>query len=131
MQTSGSVAAEDSIFSLGTGINSCGNTTSASLSITAIKVGVDVDEEGNLLATNEKTEEEIYTGGLVIMTLTDGGETDQSYSYYTAEDAPDGGANAGWFDAEGTRVTVNFDAGVGFIVSSDYAESYIKLPSAL
>ena len=129
LQTSGIVATDDSVFALGTGINSCGNTTSATLSIEALKVGVAIDEEGNLLSVNEDTEEEIYTGGLVIMTLTDGGETDASYSYFTAEDAPDG--VAGWFDGAGDRVSVSFDAGVGFIVSSDYAESYIKLPSAL
>ena len=128
LQTSGQVADAITIFQLGTGVNSCGNTTSGSVSVQAINVGVGVDAEGNLLSTNA-AEEELYTGGLVIMTLTDGGETDESYSYYTADDAPDG--SAGWFDGAGDRVVKTFDAGVGFIVSSDYEESYISLPSAL
>lgn len=129
LQTSGQVADGETIFILGTGVNSCGNTTSAPLSIEAFTVGVGVDAEGNVLTVNPDTSEELYTGGLVIMTLTDGGETDESYSYYTAADAPDG--VAGWFDGDGQRVTKTFAAGVGFIVVSDYTEGCIALPSAL
>ena len=131
LQTSGAVAQEDTVFSLGTGINSCGNTMSAQLSIADIAAGVALDAEGNLLKVNATTEEELYTGGVVIMTLTDGGSTDQTYVYTLAEDATDEIAKDGWFDSNGQRVTVDFDAGVGFIVSSDFAESYIKLPSVL
>ena len=129
LQTSGQVAEGVTIFTLGTGVNTCGNTTSAAVSIEDFTVGVGVDAEGNILTVNPDNSEELYTGGLVIMTLTDGGETDQSYSYYTAGDAPDG--VAGWFDGDGVRVTVSFPAGTGFIVVSDYTEGCIALPSAL
>lgn len=130
IQTSGAVAQEDSVFVLGTGINSCGNTTSGTLAIDAIQVGVGVDAEGNLLAVNPDNDEELYTGGIMIMTLTDGGETDKTYIYTLAADASDG--IAGWFDSvTGERVSVNIQAGEGFIVASDYTEGCILLPSAL
>lgn len=131
LQTAGEVAVENIVFTLGTGINSCGNTTSAPVGIQSIGVGVGVDENGNLLSVNETSGEEIYTGGITIMTLTDGGETDETYSFYTAEDAPDGLGDAGWYDLSGVRATVSFGAGVGFIVSSDYQGGCIELPSAL
>ena len=130
LTTSGQVATEDTIFSLGTGINSCGNSTSGEVTIDKITVGVGVNEEGELLSTND-AEEEIYSGGLVIMMLTDGGETAESFTFTLAADASDGVAKDGWFDDLGNRATKPFDAGEGFIVVSDYAESYIKLPSAL
>ena len=131
LTTSGAVAKEDTIFSLGTGINSCGNTMSKSITINQVVPGVAVSEEGELLTTNTTTEEELYTGGLVIMTLTDGGETGASYTFTLAADAPDSVNADGWFDDFGERSTEPFDAGVGFVVSSDYTESYIKLPTAL
>ena len=132
LQTSGQVASDNTAFALITGVNSCGNTTSATLPLQNIAVGVAINATtGDLLAANEATGEEIYTGGLMVMTLTDGGETDEMYSYYTAADAPDGNATAGWFDPDGNRVTKSFEAGVGFLVVSDYTESYIGLPSAL
>ncbi len=130
IQSSGAVATDDTVFVLATGINSCGNTTSGTLSIEKIKAGVGVDAEGNLLSVNPTNEEELYTGGVMIMTLTDGGETDKTYIYTLAADAADG--KDGWFDSvTGERVTVDFAAGAGFIVASDYAEGCIKLPSAL
>ena len=131
IQSAGSVPTENTILAVGTGVNTCGNTTSADLSIQKIEVGVDVDENGELLAFNSETEEELYTGGFTVMTLTDGGETDANYSYYTAEDAPDGVSKAGWFDGAGVRVNLTFGAGTGFIIVSDYEGGYIALPSAL
>ena len=132
LQTAGQVAEDNTIFMLGTGVNSCGNTTSAPVPIANINVGVGVNTEtGALLALNETTGEEIYTGGITIMTLTDGGETDETYVYTTAADATDGIAQAGWFDLNGNRVTISFDAGVGFIVVSDYEGGCIELPAAL
>ena len=124
------VANEDTVFALQTGINSCGNTTAGQIGIDQLTVGVAVDANGNLLTTNDDTGEEIYTGGVVVMTLTDGGATDATYTFNLAADAPDGGGD-GWFDDMGERSTEPFAAGEGFIISSDYAESYIKLPSAL
>ena len=131
LQTAGQVATESTIFMLGTGVNSCGNTTSAPVSIGNINVGVGVDAEGNLLALNPDSGEELYTGGVMIMTLTDGGETDETYVYTLASEATDGIAQAGWFDGTGARVNVSFPAGKGFIAVSDYEGGCIELPSAL
>ena len=128
--TAGAVANEDTVFALSTGINSCGNTTAGQFGINQLTVGVGIDAEGNLLTLNTDSGEELYTGGIVGMTLTDGGETAESFFYTLAADAPDGGAN-GWFDDAGERSSKPFAAGEGFIISSDYAESYIKIPSAL
>ena len=131
--TAGAVANEDTVFALATGINSCGNTTSGQIGINQLTVGVGVDTEGNLLASNSTTGEDIYSGGIVAMTLTDGGETAENISFFLAADAEaiDGVAQDGWFDDAGQRSTKPFAAGEGFIIVSDYAESYIKLPSAL
>ena len=130
LQSSGQVPNEATIFTLGTGVNSCGNTTPVSVGIANIAVGVGVDSEGNLLAVNPTTSEELYTGGVMIMTLTDGGETDETYIYYVAADAPDG-LGAGWFDTLGARVSISFEAGEGFIAVSDYTEGCISIPAAL
>ena len=129
LQSAGSVADSDSIFVLGTGVNSCGNTTSGTVNIEEIGVGVGVDAEGNLLTVNPDNGEELYSGGVMIMTLTDGGETDETFVFTLAADAPDG--LDGWFDGNGDRITIDFDAGVGFVVVSDYTEGCISLPSAL
>lgn len=132
LMTAGQVAAEDTVFTLITGLNCCGNTMSASFKLGDIEVGVGVDEDGNLLAFNEETGDELYTGGIVIMTLTDGGETDQTYFYTLADDAADG-EGAGWFNDQGERCdeSVSFDAGIGFLVGSDYVAGCIRTPSAL
>ncbi len=67
--------------------------------------------------------EELYSGGVQIMTLTAGTETDATYIYMTADDAAgvDGIAKAGWFnDGMDTRMSgVTFDPGEGFLVISD------------
>ena len=130
LTTAGAVANEDTVFALSTGINSCGNTTAGQIGINQLTVGVDVDASGNLLASNDTTGEAIYSGGIVAMMLTDGGETDESFTFILAADAPDGGTD-GWFDDAGDRSTKPFAAGEGFIIVTDYNESYIKLPSAL
>ena len=61
-----------------------------------------------------------------IMILTPYFETDSTYYYMTAADAPDG-LGAGWFDESGTtRLTgakaVTFDAGIGFVAINDYGD---------
>lgn len=131
--TAGAVANEDTVFALQTGINSCGNTMAAQFGINQLTVGVGIDASGNLLASNTTTGEDLYSGGIVAMTLTDGGETDEGFTFFLAADAEgiDGVAQDGWFDDAGARSTQPFAAGEGFIISSDYVESYIKLPSAL
>ena len=130
--TAGQVAVEDTVFNLITGINSCGNTMSASFKLGDIEAGVGVDENGDMLLVNEESGEELYTGGIVIMTLTDGGATDQTYIYTLEEDAADG-EGAGWFNDQGERCddSVTFDAGIGFVVSSDFVGGCIRIPSAL
>ena len=131
LTTAGQVAGQDTVFSLITGLNCCGNTMSASFNLGAIEAGVGVDEDGNMLMVNDDGDE-LYTGGIVIMTLTDGGSTDKTYIYTLSEDAGDG-EGAGWFDDQGIRQddNVSFDAGIGFLVSSDYVAGCIRIPSAL
>ena len=130
LQSAGQVSDSASVFVLRTGVNGCGNTTSAAVSIEDVGVGVGVDAEGNLLTVNPDNDEELYSGGIMIMTLTDGGETDKTYIYTLAADASDG--VAGWFDSvTGERVSINILAGAGFVVVSDYTEGCITLPSAL
>ena len=75
--------------------------------------------------------EELYTGGVQIMTLTAGTETDATYIYMTATDAKevDGIEKAGWFNMDmDTRLTgakaVTFDPGEGFLVISSRLFSF-------
>jgi hypothetical protein len=79
--------------------------------------------------------EELYTGGVQIMTLTAGTETDATYIYMTATDAKevDGIEKAGWFNMDmDTRLTgakaVTFEPGEGFLVISDFDTSFVKVP---
>ena len=79
--------------------------------------------------------EELYSGGVQIMTLTAGTATDATYIYMTAEDAAgvDGVAKAGWFnDGMDTRMSgenaVDFESGEGFLVITDFDVAYVKVP---
>ena len=76
--------------------------------------------------------EEMYSGGVQIMTLTDSTETEFTYIYMTAADAKevDGIEKAGWFnDGMDTRLSgdnaVAFDPGEGFLVISDIADTTV------
>lgn len=123
LQTAGQVANKDTIFVMIPGVNSCGNTSSATIDIGDIKVGSAVTEEGELVT------EDLYTGCMSYMTLTDGGETADTYVFYPAAESPDG--EDGWFDDVGARVTLAIPAGQGFIMMNDFEGGAIKIPSAL
>lgn len=123
LQSAGQVANKDTIFVMIPGVNSCGNTSSATIDIGDIKVGSAVTPEGELVTTD------LYTGCMTYMTLTDGGETANSYGFIPAAESTDG--QDGWFNDVGARVTLDIPAGQGFIIVNDFEGGAIKIPSAL
>ena len=124
---SGEVSVGKPTWEIAPNANLAGNITPIDLDIQGIKVGTDIDSEGNL--TDEFGD--IYGGAISIKLLTDVLGDDVEYFYVPASEAPDG-VTAGWYlDDFSTLASRTFNPGEGFIIVSGIAAGYVQIPAAL